>query len=101
MSLRRKTMAEKKEITNEEKLSLVTGGRLRYGYRENLDEMMSRYETINTKEEFLAGFEKRWRVGIGKAYLQDKFTDDFSEEDLQACLEYINEHYEYKGDNYY
>lgn len=52
-------MSDKKEITDEELLELVSGGSLKHNYQANLDEMMANYETINTKEEFLAGFEKR------------------------------------------
>ena len=60
-------MSDKKEITHEELLELVSGGSLKHNYQANLDEMMANYETINTKEEFLAGFEKRWREHIGKS----------------------------------
>jgi DNA mismatch repair ATPase MutS len=94
-------MSDKKEITHEELLELVSGGSLKYNYQANLDEMMAKYETINTKEEFLAGFEKRWREHIGTAYLKDKFSNDLSEEDLQECLRYINENYEYKEQIFY
>lgn len=94
-------MSDKKEITHEELLELVSGGSLKRNYQANLDEMMANYETINTKEEFLAGFEKRWREHIGTSYLKNKFSDDLSEEDLQECLRYINENYEYKEQIFY
>ena len=43
-------MSDKKEITDEELLELVSGGSLKRNYQANLDEMMANYETINTKE---------------------------------------------------
>lgn len=99
-------MTDGKELLNEDILSLVSGGRLRYDWQKNLDEMMDRYEDDLTKEEFLKKFAWHWEMAkagyhIGGAVVRARFTEDLTDEDYAALMQYIEANYVYRGPKYY
>lgn len=96
-------MAEKKELMDDGLLDLVSGGYLKSGWSDYLDQWMAKYQGEYTKERFLEMFDIYWkRAKEGKqtmgGNIRHMISPDTTDADYEACRRYIEENYKYTPD---